>query len=53
LHDHGKLFAMKTESVAEEIDALPSGFELIALQDVAVPGRAWPFQLLSIQRTKR
>jgi 16S rRNA (guanine527-N7)-methyltransferase len=53
LHDHGKLFAMKTESEAEEIDALPSGFELIALQDVAVPGRAWQFQLLSIQRTKR
>jgi len=53
LHDHGMLFAMKTESVAEEIGALPPGFELIAQQDVAVPGRDWPFQLLSIQRTKR
>lgn len=53
LHDHGRLFAMKTESVAEEIDALPPGFELITQQDVAVPGRDWPFQLLSIQRTKR
>ena len=53
LHDQGMLFAMKTESVVEEIGALPPGFELIAQQDVAVPGRDWPFQLLSIQRTKR
>jgi hypothetical protein len=47
------LFAMKTESAAEEAGALPPGFELVAQQDVAVPGRDWPFQLLSIQRTKR
>ena len=53
LHDHGLLFAMKTESAVEEIDALPPGFVMIAQQDVAVPGRDWPFQLLSIQRTKR
>ena len=53
LHDHGILFAMKTESAADEIDALPSGFELISNQSVVVPGRDWPFQLLSIQRTRR
>ena len=53
LHDHGMLFAMKTESAAEEVDALPSGFELTANQNVVVPGRDWPFQLLSIQRTRR
>ena len=53
LHDQGMLFAMKTESAAEELDALPLGFALIAQQDVEVPGRDWPFQLLSIQRTKR
>ena len=53
LHDHGMLFAMKTESAAEEADALPSGFELISNQSVVVPGRDWPFQLLAIQRTRR
>ena len=53
LHDHGMLFAMKTESAAEEVDALPSGFELISSQSVLVPGRDWPFQLLAIQRTRR
>ena len=53
LHDSGMLFAMKTESAVEEAGALPLGFELVAQQDVAVPGRDWPFQLLSIQRTKR
>ena len=53
LHDHGMLFAMKTESAAEEVDALPSGFELISNQSVEVPGRDWPFQLLAIQRTRR
>ena len=53
LHDSGILFAMKTESAAEEAGSLPLGFELVAQQDVAVPGRDWPFQLLSIQRTKR
>jgi 16S rRNA (guanine527-N7)-methyltransferase len=53
LHDHGMLFAMKTESAAEEVDALPSGFELISNQSVVVPGRDWPFQLLAIQRTRR
>jgi 16S rRNA (guanine527-N7)-methyltransferase len=53
LHDGGMLFAMKTESAAEEAGALPPGFELVAQQAVAVPGRDWPFQLLSIQRTKR
>ena len=53
LHNHGMLFAMKTEAAAEEVGALPPGFELIGQQDVAVPGRDWPFQLLSIQRTKR
>ena len=53
LHDYGTLFAMKTESAAEEVDALPSGFELIANQNVVVPGRDWPFQLLAVQRTKR
>ena len=53
LHDYGTLLAMKTESAAEELDALPSGFELIANQNVAVPGRDWPFQLLAVQRTRR
>ena len=53
LHDHGMLFAMKTESAAEELDSLPSGFELISNQSVEVPGRDWPFQLLAIQRTRR
>ena len=53
LHDHGMLFAMKTESAAEEVDALPPGFELISNQSVVVPGRDWPFQLLAIQRTRR
>ena len=53
LHDYGTLFAMKTESAAEEVDALPSGFELIANQNVVVPGRDWPFQLLAVQRTRR
>ena len=53
LNDHGMLFAMKTESAAEEVDVLPSGFELISNQSVAVPGRDWPFQLLAIQRTRR
>ena len=53
LHDYGMLFAMKTESAAEEVDALPSGFELISKESVAVPGRDWPFQLLAIQRTRR
>ena len=53
LHDHGMLFAMKTESAAQEVDALPYGFELTANQNVVVPGRDWPFQLLAIQRTRR
>ena len=53
LRDQGMLFAMKTESAVEEVDALPPGFVLIAQQDVEVPGRDWSFQLLSIQRTKR
>ena len=53
LHDHGMLFAMKTESAAEELDSLPSGFELISNQSVEVPGRDWPFKLLAIQRTRR
>ena len=53
LHDHGMLFAMKTESAAEEVDALPYGFELTANQHVVVPGRDWSFQLLAIQRTRR
>ena len=53
LHDHGMLFAMKTESAAEELDYLPSGFELISNHSVEVPGRDWPFQLLAIQRTRR
>ena len=53
LHDSGMPFAMKTESAADEAGSLPLGFELVAQQDVAVPGRDWPFQLLSIQRTKR
>ena len=53
LNDHGMLFAMKTQSAAEEVDVLPSGFELISNQSVVVPGRDWPFQLLAIQRTRR
>ena len=53
LHDHGMLFALKTESAAEELDSLPSGFELISNQSVEVPGRDWPFKLLAIQRTRR
>ena len=53
LRDQEMLFAMKTESAVEEVDALPPGFVLIAQQDVEVPGRDWSFKLLSIQRTKR
>ena len=53
LHDYGVLFAMKTESAADEVDALPFGFELIANQNVVVPGRDWSFQLLAIQRSRR
>ena len=53
LHDNVMLFAMKTESAAEEVDALPYGFELTANQKVVVPGRDWSFQLLAIQRTRR
>ena len=53
LDDHGMLFAMKTQSAAEEVDALPSDFELISNQSVVVPGRDWPFQLLAILRTRR
>ena len=52
LHNHGTLFAMKTEAAAEEVGALPPGFELITRQHVVVPGRDWPFQLFSIQRSK-
>ena len=52
LHNHGMLFAMKTEAAAEEVGALPPSFELITQQHVVVPGRDWPFQLLSIQRSK-
>ena len=53
LHDQGVLFAMKTESAVEESLSLLPGFELVAQQNVVVPGRDWPFQLLSIQRIKR
>ena len=53
LHDHGMLFAKKTEAAAEEVYALPPGFELISNQSVVVPGRDWPYQLLAIQRTTR
>ena len=53
LHDHSVLFAMKTEGAAEELKALPSNMEEINQREVVVPGRDWPFQLLTIQRVKK
>ena len=54
LHDHSVLFAMKTESATDELQALPVGVEhIIHQREIAVPGRDWSFQLLSLQRSKQ
>jgi len=50
LGDHGVLFAMKTESVSEELTALPEGIQHTATQHIVVPGRQWGFQLLTFNR---
>ena len=53
LHDHSVLFAMKTEGATDELKALPADMEHINQQEIAVPGRDWSFQLLTIQRSKQ
>jgi 16S rRNA (guanine527-N7)-methyltransferase len=52
LSDQGVLFAMKTENASYELEALPRGMEQSACRDIAVPGRDWSFQLLTIRRTQ-
>lgn len=52
LSDQGVLFAMKTENASYELHALPQGMEQAACRDIAVPGRDWSFQLLTIRRTQ-
>ena len=52
LSDQGVLFAMKTEKASYELQALPRGMEQAACRDIAVPGRDWSFQLLTIRRTQ-
>ena len=52
LSDQGVLFAMKTENASHELQALPRGMEQSACWDIAVPGRDWSFQLLTIRRTQ-
>ena len=52
LSDQGVLFAMKTENASYELHALPRGMEQAACRDIAVPGRDWSFQLLTIRRTQ-
>ena len=52
LSDQGALFAMKTENASYELHALPRGMEQAACRDIAVPGRDWSFQLLTIRRTQ-
>ena len=53
LHDHSVLFAMKTEGATNELSALPLSMEHINQREIAVPGRDWGFQLLTIQRSKQ
>ena len=53
LHDQSVLFAMKTEGAADELRALPDSMEHINQREIAVPGRDWAFQLLTIQRSKQ
>ena len=50
LSDQGVLFAMKTENASHESKALPQGMEQSACREIAVPGRDWSFQLLTIRR---
>ena len=46
----GMLFAMKTESVNQELSEMPSSIELADSWDISVPGRDWSFQLLGVKR---
>ena len=48
----GMLFAMKTESAANEVAEMPPNTEHVASWDISVPGRDWPFQLLAIRRLR-
>ena len=50
LGPHGMLFAMKTESVNQEVAEMPSNMALAGSWDISVPGRDWSFQLLGVKR---
>ena len=49
LSDQGMVYAMKTEQAQHEIDALPDATRQVTAQNINVPGRDWPFQLLAVQ----
>lgn len=50
LSPQGMLFAMKTESVNQEVAEMPSNMALAGSWDISVPGRDWSFQLLGVKR---
>jgi len=50
LGPQGMLFAMKTESVNQEVAEMPSNMALAGSWDISVPGRDWSFQLLGVRR---
>jgi len=50
LSPQGMLFAMKTESVNQEVLEMPSNLVQAASWDISVPGRDWSFKLLAIKR---
>jgi hypothetical protein len=43
------VYAMKTEQAQHEIDVLPDATRQVTAQNINVPGRDWPFQLLAVQ----
>ena len=49
LSDQGMVYAMKTEQAQHEMDALPDATRQVTAQNINVPGRDWPFQLLAVQ----
>lgn len=49
LSDQGMVYAMKTEQAQHEIEALPDATRQVTAQNINVPGRDWPFQLLAVQ----
>ena len=49
LSDQGMVYAMKTEQAQHEIDALADATRQVTAQNINVPGRDWPFQLLAVQ----